>query len=265
MRFLLRLVALIGSLVVVRILLGLLHIPGLLIAAAVLVTYWFAVKLIERRRADELVGGYRQLGWGAAIGAGLCVLIVGLLAIFGLYHVDGANSFGVIFPVLSISVLAGVFEELLLRGVLFRMLELRLGTWWSLGLSALIFGLLHLLNPGVTVVSALAVAIEAGVMLGAAYAATRKLWLPIALHAAWNFTETGIFGVPVSGLTMDGLLRAHTSGPAILSGGSFGIEGSLLTVIFGLIISWLFLRKATIIPRSFPARRPAAVLEPDTK
>lgn len=262
MRFLLRTGALIASLIIVRVLFGLIHIPGIVTAAALLATYFFVTRWLEKRQPAELIGGYRQLGTGAAIGVAMCAVIVGLLAVFGMYHVDGTHGFGVVFGVLSTSILAGVFEELLLRGILFRLVEQRLGTWWSLGVSAVVFGALHLFNPGASLVSALAIALEAGVMLGAAYAATRKLWLPIGLHLAWNFTESGIFGVPVSGEHVDGLLRAHLSGPAILSGGAFGIEGSLLTVILGLVISGLFLRRATIIPRR---RRPAVALSPDTK
>lgn len=262
MRFLLRTAALIASLIAVRVLFGLVHIPGVVTAVALLATYFVVTRWLEKREPAELIGGYRQLGVGAAIGAGMCVVIVAVLAVFGLYHVDGTHGFGVVFSVLSMSVLAGVFEELLLRGILFRLVEQRLGTWWSLAISAAIFGALHLFNPGASLVSAAAIALEAGVMLGAAYAATRKLWLPIGLHIAWNFTESGVFGVPVSGLSVDGLLRAHLSGPAILSGGAFGIEGSLLTVIAGLAVSALFLRRATIIPRR--ARR-AAVPSTSTK
>ena len=163
-------------------------ITGIVTAAALLAVFW----KVDR---EPLRGGYRQLGQGAAIGAGLFTGTLLLIGMFGLLHFDGVNGLGAIWPVLGISILAGVFEELVLRGVVFRWLEQKLGMWWALAISALVFGGLHFFNPGATIFSALAIALEAGVLLGLAYVATRRLWLPIGLHIAWNFTESGLFGV----------------------------------------------------------------------
>ncbi|GAA4604586.1 hypothetical protein BJY16_005061 [Actinoplanes octamycinicus] len=61
---------------------------------------------------------------------------------------------------------------------------------------------------------ATAIAIEAGFMLAACYAATRNLWVPIGPHFGWNFAAGGVFGVVVSGNgESKGLLEASTSGP----------------------------------------------------
>jgi hypothetical protein len=59
---------------------------------------------------------------------------------------------------------------------------------------------------------------------------TRTLWMPIGLHAAWNFTQGGIFGVPVSGHVSHGLVQATLTGPALLSGGAFGLEASVIAL-----------------------------------
>ncbi|MGN6057582.1 MAG: CPBP family intramembrane glutamic endopeptidase, partial [Sphingomicrobium sp.] len=59
----------------------------------------------------------------------------------------------------------------------------------------------------------------------------RSLWMPIGLHAAWNFTQGYIFGVPVSGQAQQGLVTAKLSGPVLLSGGGFGLEASLIAVV----------------------------------
>jgi hypothetical protein len=69
-----------------------------------------------------------------------------------------------------------------------------------------------------------ALALEAGVMLGAAYLVTRRLWLAIGIHGAWNFTQAGIFSVPTSGIAMNGVFVGALGGPAWLSGGAFGAE-----------------------------------------
>jgi membrane protease YdiL (CAAX protease family) len=110
-------------------------------------------------------------------------------------------------------------------------MEESLGTWLALLISALIFGLMHIANPNATLWSALAIAIEAGIMLAAAYTLTRRLWLPIGIHFAWNFVQGGIFGVAVSGNGVRGLLQSTLSGPALLSGGEFGAEASIFAVI----------------------------------
>jgi hypothetical protein len=97
-------------------------------------------------------------------------------------------------------------------------------------------------------------------MLALAFVATRKLWLPIGLHIAWNFTQGGLFGLPVSGISTPGLLGSHLSGPAVFSGGAFGVEGSLITVLASLAVSWFFYRKARKDGRIQPRpRRNAAV------
>src|SRR5262245_54411177 len=198
----LRILALAAVLVVTYLVLGwaLSWLPrlgsGPLIAAALLGVYVAVTRRLEHRRPDELAlrRAGRELLLGLTVGAGLFTATIGVFALFGMYHVDGANPVTAIFDTLSVAILAATFEELLFRGILFRRLDGRFGTWPALAVSALVFGALHLANPGASVVSALAIALTAGVLLGLAYTATRRLWLPIGLHLAWNFTESGIFG-----------------------------------------------------------------------
>ncbi|MGO4423409.1 CPBP family glutamic-type intramembrane protease, partial [Streptomyces sp. MCAF7] len=128
------------------------------------------------------------------------------------------------------------------------------GTWIALALTGVLFGLSHLLNPHASLWGAIAIAIEAGGMLGAAYAATRNLWVPIGLHFGWNFAISAIFSTEVSGNgTPKGLLDSATSGPAPITGGDFGPEGSLYTVLFGVLVTivfmWLARRRGHLMPR----------------
>ena len=125
-------------------------------------------------------------------------------------------------------------EEIVFRGIVFRIVEAALGTWIALILSAAIFGLLHLVNPHATLQGAMAIVFEAGVMFAAAFVLTRRLWLPIGIHAGWNFTQGGIFGVPVSGQPSGGLLDGTLNGPEWLSGGVFGAEASMVAVVLGI-------------------------------
>jgi hypothetical protein len=92
--------------------------------------------------------------------------------------------------------------------------------------------------------------IEAGILLAAAYAYTGRLWLPIGIHIAWNFTQGGIFGVEVSGNTSEGLLQGKLSGPLWLSGGAFGAEGSVIAVCIclamGIFLLWRTVKSGRI-------------------
>jgi membrane protease YdiL (CAAX protease family) len=194
------------------------------------------VRVVERRPVAELalVGAAGEAARGVALGALLFCATIGLIALFGAYHVVGTNPWTDLLPMLGVSIASGVVEELLFRGLVFRIIEESLGSVLALFVSALIFGLLHLANPNATFLAGLAIAIEAGVLLGAVYMLTRRLWLAMGVHFAWNFTQGGLFGVPVSGNDFPGLVQSTLSGPAWLSGGAFGAEASVFAVLVGL-------------------------------
>ena len=135
---------------------------------------------------------------------------------------------------LAIAIEAAVGEEIVLRGVVYRRLEERLGAALALLVSASVFGLMHAGNPGANWVSTLAIALESGLLLGLAYAATRSLWLPIGLHFGWGFTEGGIFGAAVSGGKYSGLIDAPLAGPPWVTGGAFGPEASVAALVISL-------------------------------
>lgn len=217
-----------------------------LLVIAVHFAYRGYVRLVERRRADELsgTGAVRETGAGIAVGAGLLVATISAIAALGYFHVTGSNPVSAVVPTFATAVAAGYVEEVLFRGVLFRIIEESLGTWIALALTALLFGFAHMMNPNATLFSSFAIAMEAGILLGAAYVLTRRLWLAVGIHFAWNFTQGGIFGGRVSGLTMDGLLESELSGPTLLSGGEFGVEASIFAVTLGVATGVWFLVRA---------------------
>jgi hypothetical protein len=104
------------------------------------------------------------------------------------------------------------------------------GTVVALMVSAGFFGLIHMGNHGATVMSGVAIALEAGLLLAVSYAVVRNLWLPIGLHFGWNFAESGIFGSVVSGNAFKGLFSTTLTGPDLLTGGKFGPEASVVAV-----------------------------------
>lgn len=160
-------------------------------------------------------------------GAAMVAVMAGAMTIEGL-----RGGIGNLWGMLSMALISGLFEELLFRGIAFRQLERLLGSWAALALTCAFFGLAHLGNPGATWFAAFAIAVEAGVLLGAAYMYTRRLWLAVGIHAAWNFTQGWVFSVPVSGGSApEGLLRTSFPGPEWLTGGAFGLEASVPALV----------------------------------
>ena len=209
-----------------------------------------AYKLIIRRLGEEprddlpLAGSAKGLGIGTGFGFLLFSLIVGIAALFDVYNIIGPGGTDQVVPsLIAIAILPGFMEELLFRGILFRFLEKFGGSWFALALTSALFGLAHIFNDNATALSSFAIAIEAGVLLGGAYMLTRSLWMPIGLHAAWNFTQGEIYDVPVSGFDQQGLVTAQLSGPEILSGGAFGLEASLIAMVIATAAGvWLVVR-----------------------
>ena len=115
------------------------------------------------------------------------------------------------------------------------------------------FAALHLGNPNATPLSIAALGIEGGIMLGAVYVATRSLWWTFGVHAAWNFTQSGLFGIADSGHQGQGLLRTELAGPAWLTGGAFGIEASVVSVVLCAVVAGAFLIHAWRRERFVPS------------
>ena len=202
-----------------------------LLATAVYVGYG---RLIERRTVSELSlpGSVRECAAGALLGAGLYTACVLILMILGVYRVDGLNAWTFLIPGIAMALKAGIFEELVFRGVLFRSVEDMFGSWISIVVSSLVFGLLHLFNPEGTIAGGVFISIEAGLLLAAAYLATRRLWICFGFHAAWNYVQSAVYSGVVSGSVNEpGLIRDTIQGPDLLTGGSFGMEQSVFALI----------------------------------
>jgi uncharacterized protein len=234
----------------------------------VLSAYLLLVYAIERRRPQELawakVVPHGVLGFVG--GVLLISTVVGVLWLAGSYQVTGTNDDAHWVRQLMIGGLgAAIAEEIMVRGVLFRISEEGLGTWGALVISALLFGFGHIANPGATVWSSVAIAIEAGLLLGMLFHVTRSLPLCIGLHMGWNFTQGTIWGIPVSGNKEVGWLVSVRTGPDWLSGGAFGAEASVVAVAICSAVTVALLataiRRGTIVPPWF-ARKPAALPVP---
>lgn len=215
-------------------------------AAVALLGYVLFVHRVERRRVSELAPNrcLSELTSGLLLGGVLFSATAGVLALFGALRITGSAAPAALLRPLVMAIAAGVLEELLFRGVLLRVLESALGSWLALALSAAVFGVLHLIAPHSGWSSAIAIMLEAGVLLGSAYLLTRRLWLPIGLHIGWNFTQGGVFAIAVSGHPSTGLLQAELSGPIWLSGGAFGAEASVAAIAICLVAALVLLATA---------------------
>ena len=213
---------------------------------AVHFTYCGMVRFLERRLPAEvsLSGAARETGTGALIGTACLAVTVGLIALLGYYRVEATGAWAALATALGIAAFSGYIEEVIFRGVIFRLVEEGLGTWLALGITVVLFGLMHLGNPNATLYGAAAIGIEAGMLLGAAYVLTRRLWLAIGVHFGWNFMQAGVFGPNVSGMKVESLLESRLSGPDLLSGGALGVEGSVFAISVCLVTSLVVLHRA---------------------
>lgn len=225
------------------------------ISSAALAVYLGWARLIERRHASELSlsGAGKEWGTGLLIGAGLYTACVLILIALGMYRIEGLNPLTFVIPALAMALSSGIFEELVFRGILFRSVEDMFGTWISLAVSSLVFGLVHLFNPAGTLTGAIYISIEAGLLLAAAYMLTRRLWLSIGFHMAWNYTQSAIFsGIVSGGVSEPGLIRSNIRGPEVLTGGSFGLESSVIAFALctatGVVLLVKAMRRSSIIP-----------------
>ncbi len=142
----------------------------------------------------------------------------------GSWWAAAAISFANLFP-------AAFGEELLLRGYIFAVLREAIGSKWTLISTSIVFGLLHVQNPGSDAQSILIVML-AGFFLGAVFLATRSLWAATMAHFAWNWFMAAGLHAPVSGLpvaTPD--YRVIDSGPDWLTGGNWGPEGGFAAAL----------------------------------
>lgn len=201
----------------------------------------------------------RDAGFGLALGVVLPTILVGVTFLAGWLRVtetfvrdtDAFLSFGTLSTPASLLAVTlfffgvAVSEELLVRGYLLTNLAEALGGFervgrrWAIVIATLstaaLFGLLHAGNPSASTLSTTNVTLF-GVLLGLAYVWTDRLGVAIGFHLAWNAVVGAVYGLPVSGITVGvAVLATDTTGPALLTGGSFGPEGGLL-VLLALVV-----------------------------
>ncbi len=200
---------------------------------------WITLRWIDRRRfallgtsfslqgVKELLAGF-AFGFLYLTGAFLILWIAGFAEVTtgGL----GAQTLRGMLTYLLVFTAAGALEELANRGYLFQALIEGTRAWIAIVGLSLVFSLGHIPNEDFSWVAAVCLFVQ-GILFGLTYLKTRSLWVPIGMHVAWNWAQGSVWGVKVSGTNIpNSLLESVPKGPELLSGGAFGVEGSLITV-----------------------------------
>lgn len=206
--------------------------PTLLAAAGCLAGYRFYVRKVEKRAPAEASGPgvLRELGAGFGIGAAMAVGVAGVLLLCGALQVQGVGDWRALFKPLPEQVMVATFEELVFRAILFRIVEQRWGLRIAVVSNVLLFALAHLPNEHISVVAILATAAAGAGLLGV-YLLTRRVWIAMGMHFAWNYLFDALMSVPVSGHAARGWIQVVPAGPEWLSGGAYGVEGSVITLL----------------------------------
>ncbi len=219
-------------------------IKGIFSSIAVIAAYIYFYKKYEKREITEFSfkGMAKYIVIGTLLGVLLQSLTILVIVLNNGFEIVAVNPLSSIIIPFTVAFSVAIFEEILIRGIIFRIVEEKLGSYISLLITAIIFGALHLANPNSTLMSSVCVGIEAGFLMGAAYIYARNLWFPIAIHFAWNFMQSGVFGAITSGNDKTtGLLTTKITGNQLFTGGEFGPEGTIQAIIFCSIASLLLL------------------------
>jgi len=211
-----------------------------------MIAYGLYTKFVERREAHELSLNkfYVELGVGIILSLFMVGFMVLLLSILGYYKIVAFNPIKNLTDALVVQMMVGFSEELLFRLVIFKLVEEFAGSWVALVVQGLIFGFAHIANPNATLWTSIGLVLSCTLLFGGAYMLTRRLWLIMGMHWSWNFFQAGVFGMANSGTARPGWITPAIDGPTWITGGSWGVEASYVTIVMQFLIGLYIFRKA---------------------
>ncbi|MDF2660456.1 MAG: family intrarane metalloprotease [Paenibacillus sp.] len=193
-------------------------------------------------------GAMKELLRGSVLGIVLISIVFVLMLAVQSVRITGVATGAAVWTELAgyllLFALVAINEELFSRGYVQGVIRHRFGPAAAIICSSLFFSVLHAFNPGALANPLPLINIfAAGLLFGISREVTGGLWLPIGLHWTWNFVQGNVYGFEVSGTDVESVLRLESSGPAALSGGAFGAEGSLIaTAVIGAAAYWIWKR-----------------------
>lgn len=223
--------------------------------ALIYLILWAWLKFFEKRpfhtMGFEAGDALKKYGRGFFFGLLMFGGSVAILALTGSVAFEtgdpakqGAAALGGVILVLAGWLVQGAAEEVLIRGWALPVIGARYKPWLGLLISSLIFSLLHGLNPGLSAIALVNLALF-GVFAGLYAIREGSLWGICAIHSVWNWVQGNFFGFEVSGTEAGGgtLLNLMETGADWLTGGTFGPEGGLavtivLMISIGLVVFW---------------------------
>ena len=208
---------------------------------------WLATKFIDRKPLMSIGLSIKDKANEMLVGLGFALAFIGglflLLWLLGAITITGYVGFkpGVFFVSMMLF-LAAFDEELIFRGYILNSMMDSSSRWVALAGSSAIFALMHAGNPSVwSNWVPMTELFAAGFILGISYTFTKNLWFPTFFHFGWNFFQ-GLFGFEISGINVDSwkMISHENTGnvPDIISGGAFGIEGSVITLSCTIICTY---------------------------
>ena len=209
--------------------------------------YIFLFRIYDKRPIHELSASafFNNATVGFLTGVALQSLFILVIYLTGTFLIVNINPVSTLISPFAFALTAGFVAEIIMIGIVFRLLEQQTGTVIALFIFIILFAILHINVKGATLISISATAMQAGLLLPAAYVYSRNLWLPIFLHFGWDFAEPGIFGGinPSASLTQ-GLLTSKIAGNSLFTGGETGPQDSLSSLLLCLLSGLIFLSLA---------------------
>ena len=213
---------------------------------------WVATKFIDRKPLMSIGLSVKDKVNEMLIGLGFALAFIGglflILWLIGAINITGYVGFNPgVFIVSMMLFMAAFDEELIFRGyILNNMMDSTSNRWIALAGSSVLFALLHSGNPSVwSTWVPMTELFAAGFILGISYTFTKNLWFPTFFHFGWNFFQ-GLLGFEISGINVDSwkMISHENTGnvPDIVSGGAFGIEGSVITLSCTILGTYLIFK-----------------------
>jgi uncharacterized protein len=223
------------------------------------VAVWLFRKIIDRQTLASLGFDTAKKGDHAIVGffLGILLLCTGSLVLYASGYLQWTGiDFNAqdLFTGLVLMMIVALYEEVVFRGYILNNLLQSLNKWPALLITSVLFAIAHLNNPGITVLAVVNV-FAAGLLLGVNYLYTRNLWFAIMFHLSWNFFQGPVLGFQVSGAGTKSILTPELKGATSITGGPFGLEGSVVALILYILAIAAFI---WVYERQYTAKKIAA-------